>query len=138
MDPGELGRVGLKTACFRRIVAADIPTDACALLVDCVATYLNLTPEEMSEYAILDMDGRNREAQTMEMSWGDRLRREGMELGARRMLIRLLDQRFGKLPESVEQRVEKINSVERLIRLAERVLTARSLEEVGLAPRADV
>jgi hypothetical protein len=141
MDPGELGRIGLKMACLRRIAAAGIPSNARDLLVDCVATYLNLTPAEISEYAILDTDGKNREARTMEMSWGDRLRqegrREGMEQGARRVLIRLLGQRFGKLPENVRRRIEEIDSVERLTRLSERVLTARSLEDVGLTPRTD-
>jgi hypothetical protein len=145
MAPGELGRVGLKTACLRRIAGASMPSDARDLLVDCVATYLKLTPEEISQYPILDTDGKNREASTMEMSWGDRLRqegrrlgrREGMEQGARRVLIRLLGQRFGELPESVRHRIEEIDSVERLTRLAERVLTARSLEELGLTPRTD-
>jgi hypothetical protein len=149
MDPGELGRTGLKMTCLQRIAEAGLPAEGRDLLVDCVATYLKLTPDEISEYATLDSDGKNREAQTMEMSWGDRLRqegqrlgrkegrREGLEQGARRVLLRLLGQRFGQLPDSVRRRVAEIDSVERLTRLAERVLTARSLEDVGLAPRSD-
>jgi hypothetical protein len=78
-----------------------------------------------------------------EMSWGDRLRaegwregqREGMEQGARKVVLRLLGQRFGRVPVSVRRRVEEIDSVDSLIRLAERVMTARSLEDLGLAPR---
>lgn len=84
-----------------------------------------------------------------QMSWGDKLRaegwregkkegrREGMERGAQKMLLRLLTQRFGRLPVGVRQRIEEIDSVDRLIRLAERVLTAHSLEDLGLAPRSD-
>ena len=80
-----------------------------------------------------------------EMSWGDRLRaegwkegrREGMEEGAQKVLLRLLSQRFGRVPAAVRRRIEEIDSVDRLIRLAERVLTARSLEDLGLAPRSD-
>ena len=64
-------------------------------------------------------------------------RREGLEQGARRVLLRLLGQRFGQLPDSVRRRVAEIDSVERLTRLAERVLTASSLEDVGLTPRSD-
>lgn len=62
-------------------------------------------------------------------------RREGKKEGAREVLLRLLTQRFGLLPASIRQRVEEIDSVIRLTRLAERVLTARSLEDLGLAPR---
>lgn len=80
-----------------------------------------------------------------EMSWGDRLRaegwregrREGVEHGARKVLLRLLTQRFGRLPVGVRRRVEEIDSVDRLIRLAERVLKARSLEDLGLASKPD-
>ena len=73
----------------------------------------------------------------MEMSWGERLEARGMEEGARKVLLRLLGQRFGRLPVGVRKRVEEIDSVDHLIQLAERVLTARSLEELGLVPRSD-
>lgn len=76
-----------------------------------------------------------------EMSWGDRLRaegwREGVGQGAQKVLLRLLTRRFGRLPVAVRRRIEEIDSVDHLIRLAERVLTARSLEDLGLAPRSD-
>jgi hypothetical protein len=141
MSPGKLGRAELKAACLRRIADARIPEDGRILLVDCVATYLELTPEEISEYATSDIGGGNRTMRLAEMSWGDRLRaegeRQGMELGARKVLLRLLSQRFGRLPLAVRRRVEEIDSVDRLIRLAERVLTARSLEDLGLVPRSD-
>lgn len=149
MDPGKLGRAELKAACLRRIAEARLPEDSRILLVDCVATYLELTPEEVSEYATLDSGGGNPAMRLAQMSWGDKLRaegwregkkegrREGMERGAQKMLLRLLTQRFGRLPVGVRQRIEEIDSVDRLIRLAERVLTARSLEDLGLAPRSD-
>ena len=59
--------------------------------------------------------------------------RAGMEKGAHQVLLHLLGKRFGPLPEKVRQRVETINSLDRLTELAERVLSARSLEEMGLA-----
>jgi hypothetical protein len=149
MNPGKLSRAQLRMRCLRRIAGARLTGDARDLLVDCVATYLQLTPEEESEYAIPDIGGGNPKMRAMdiEMSWGDRLkaearkegrkegRREGMEEGARKVLLRLLGQRFGRVPASVRRRVEEIDSVDRLIRLAERVLTARSLEDLRLAPR---
>jgi len=145
MNPGKLARVELKEACLRRIAGARLAEASRILLVDCVATYLELTPEEVSEYATSDIGGGNPTMRLTEMSWGDRLRaegwekgyREGMELCARKVLLRVLTQRFGRLPVAVRRRVEEIDSVDRLIRLAERVLTARSLEDLGLAPRSD-
>lgn len=80
-----------------------------------------------------------------EMSWGERLEARGWKAGieqgersaARKVLLRLLRQRFGRIPVAVRGRIEEIDSVDRLIRLAERVLTAHSLEDLGLAPRSD-
>lgn len=145
MNPGKLSRTELKAACLRRISEARLSEDKRLLLVDCVATYLKLTPEETSEYATSDIGGGNPAMRLTEMSWGDRLRaegwkegqREGMEQGTRKVLLRLLAHRFGRVPVTVRRRVQEIDSVDLLIRLAERVLTARSLEDLGLAPSPD-
>ena len=145
MNPGNLSRAELKAACLHRIAEAPVSEDRRFLLVDCVATYLELTPEEISEYATSGIGGGKPAMRLTEMSWGDRLRaegwregrREGVEHGARKVLLRLLTQRFGRLPVGVRRRVEEIDSVDRLIRLAERVLKARSLEDLGLASKPD-
>ncbi|MEA2602655.1 MAG: hypothetical protein QOF89_3647 [Acidobacteriota bacterium] len=68
-------------------------------------------------------------------------RREGMQegveagaqQGARQVLLHQLGKRFGPLPETVRRRIEAISSLDRLTELAERVLSAHSLEEMGLA-----
>ncbi|HEX4963680.1 MAG TPA: DUF4351 domain-containing protein [Thermoanaerobaculia bacterium] len=60
-------------------------------------------------------------------------RREGVEEGTRKVLLHQLGKRFGPLPEAVRRRVEAIDSLDRLTRLAERLLSADSLEEMGLA-----
>jgi flagellar biosynthesis/type III secretory pathway protein FliH len=57
---------------------------------------------------------------------------EGQVEGMRRLLLQLLDQRFGPLPRRVRQRVEEISSMEILSELARRVLQAGSLQEMGL------
>ena len=62
-------------------------------------------------------------------------KQEGLEEGARslqQVLLRLLDQRFGPLPESVHRQVEAISSLRRLTRLGEQVLTVGSLRELRL------
>ena len=101
------------------------------------------------------MDGRARElyegllAESQEgnramMTWAEKFeaqavergRQEGLQeglRGMREMLLRLLERRFSPLPGGVPQRVSAIDSTEELTRLAEKVLSARSLEELGLA-----
>jgi hypothetical protein len=70
-------------------------------------------------------------------------RREGRTVGRRearteaveslrRIVLALLEQRFGALPPKVRKRVETIVSLPRLEELARRVLVAGSFEEMGL------
>jgi hypothetical protein len=53
--------------------------------------------------------------------------------GASQFLLLLLAEKFGPLPEKVRQQVEAIDLPNRLAKLGARVLTAHSLEEMGLA-----
>jgi predicted transposase YdaD len=66
-------------------------------------------------------------------------RREGLEEGreevlqrTRRILLRQMKQRFGRVPRPVRTRVQAISSLDQLERLADKILVARSLEEMGL------
>jgi putative YhgA-like transposase/uncharacterized protein DUF4351 len=59
-------------------------------------------------------------------------RREGQLEGMRKMLLRLLDQRFGKLPQKARRQVAALSSARQLERLLERAVAARSLKELGL------
>lgn len=155
MRSGVLGRAGHKMACLRRIAEADLDDHRRLLLVNCVETYLQLKPREAAELEALRVHEANREVHAMELTWADRLRAEGWSTGRnegrkegeqegrrrerertvrslRPLLLDLLGERFGPLPEAVRRRVEEIDSVERLTRLARKGLSARSLEEMGL------
>jgi predicted transposase YdaD len=59
-------------------------------------------------------------------------RQEGQLAGMRQLLLQLLEQRFGTLPLGVRRRVKAIASPQELGALAERVLVAGSLAEMGL------
>jgi len=89
----------------------------------------------------------NREVKAMEMTWERMLeqresvgrsegRSEGRTEGGidalRQVVLRLLDRRFGAVPEKVRRSVEAIDSPESLNELAERVLDAGSIDEMGL------
>ena len=55
---------------------------------------------------------------------------EGEVKGRRDTVLRVLAQRFGKLPQQVRRKVAALESVAELERLLDRALTARSLEEL--------
>ena len=59
-------------------------------------------------------------------------RKEGELEGMRRLLLQVLEQRFGPLPLSVKTQVAAISSAAALQRLARRALTAESLAALRL------
>ena len=140
MDPGSWSRAELKIACLRRIAGLKGRSDP-FLLVDCVENYLQLDSREVAEFDALRSRKENREVRAVAMTWSETQqakgreegRTEGMQGGARQLLLHQLGKRFGPLPENVRRRVEAITSLDRLTELAERVLSARSLEDMGLA-----
>jgi hypothetical protein len=73
-----------------------------------------------------------KEVRTMRMTWAEKLEEKGREQGVRQTLLRQLGLRFGPVSEDVRRRIEAIGSVERLNQIAEQILVARSLEEMGL------
>jgi len=132
MDPGPLSRPELKMACLRRIAGFRGRFDS-LLLVNCVENYLQLSAEEAVELKALRSRKENREVQTMALTWSEKLEARGEAKGGREILLSLLAERFGPLPEDARRQVEEISSRKRLTKLAKRVLTAHSLEEMGLA-----
>jgi hypothetical protein len=147
MDPGSLSRAELKMACLRRITGLRGRTDP-FLLVDCVENYLELDVREVAEFEALRSQSENQEVRTVAMTWSEKIaaqgeakgeargeakgRGEGRGEGAREILLLQLVERFGPLPEGARHKVEEISSLQRLTQLAKRVLTAHSLEEMGL------
>lgn len=141
-----------KAACLRRIFAApEIDELRRFLLAHCVETYLELQGRDAEELEILWSRERNLEERAMFMTWSERLEAKGLEKGReqglekgreqglekgleqiRQILLRQLSLRFGRIPESVRQRIHAIRSVERLTGIAEQVLVAGSLDEIDL------
>jgi len=143
MRPGRWSRAEHRMACFRRIAAAELPELQRFLLVNCVETYLQLSGQDAAEYARLSEQTENREVTVMEMTWADRMQHKGRVQGRaegraeaieslRGIVLHLLEQRFGPLPERVRRRVERFRTLRPLRRIAERVLVAHSLRDLGL------
>jgi predicted transposase YdaD len=99
-----------------------------------------LEGRDAEEMEALQARGNAEEVRTMRMTWADQMRLEGRqqgreqgrEQGIRQTLLRQLGKRFGPLPEETRQRLEAIRSEERLNEIADQILVARSLEEMGL------
>jgi hypothetical protein len=146
MQPRSRDPRALRRACLARIARAPGLSDERRFrLFECVANYLELDggAEEELEALLAAQDGK--EAKEMARTLRQALLEEGLEQGIERgietgrargmreVLARQLSRRFGPLPEAVTVRLEQIQSTEELARLAERVLQARSLAELGLA-----
>jgi flagellar biosynthesis/type III secretory pathway protein FliH len=58
--------------------------------------------------------------------------KEGRQEGMRQLLLQQIERRFGPLPAEQRRRVEAITSPARLKRLADKILTVSSLDEMGL------
>src|SRR5258708_3625219 len=117
-----------------RVLLVHIEIEGRRQLANCIESYVQLSPEEVKELASLGSlkDRRTQIVSTSLFTWTDRVEIEGEKKGMRRILLDLLQERFGAVPDDVRQRVEKIRSEDRLSRLAKKVLTARSLKEMRL------
>jgi hypothetical protein len=65
-------------------------------------------------------------------SWERRARAEGVLASKRETLLAQLDEKFGSVPETTNQRVQSIESKEELDRLLCQLIHANSLTEMGL------
>jgi flagellar biosynthesis/type III secretory pathway protein FliH len=144
-----MSRAEHKLACLQRIATTPLDELHRFLLVNCVETYLQLEGRDAEELEALQARGNTEEVRVMRrMTWAEQLveegwekgveqgreqgREQGLEQGFRQALLRLLGARFGPLSDDVKRRVEAIRSIERLNQVAEQILVARSLEEMGL------
>jgi len=134
MDPRPWGRARLKLGCLQRIHEAPLKEAEHIELVKCIETYLQLTPQEAEEFAWLGTPERS--VKTMNLlyieTWEDKMILKGKGLGAQHVLLGLLEDRFGPVPDEVRVRIEKIRSVDRLTRLVQKAAKAKSLKSLRL------
>lgn len=134
-----------RLACLRRIaVARGLNPAQRFLLFNCVATYLEWDGRAEEEFAALLAEQGPREVRAV-MTWAEKFEaraiekgqqeglQKGRQKGMQEILLDLLRARFRSLPPDIAGRVEAITSPRELRRLAKSVLSAGSLEELGLA-----
>ncbi|HYU33888.1 MAG TPA: DUF4351 domain-containing protein [Thermoanaerobaculia bacterium] len=133
--------------CLQRIAASDVTELRKQALVNWVETYVQLTQEDARELQrLLDLEG-NEEIKAMELTWLGKAEARGVEKGIaqgaetakreavermRRVVLRQIEQRFGKVPAKVRRKVEAIDSLEPLADLAERVFVVPSIADLDV------
>lgn len=140
-----------RVACLSPIAETELDDARRFLLANCVATYVQLDESGWAEYrALLDEEQHERVAimertlltnadRAAQHGFEQGLERgraqgieKGLEQGRREVLLDLLGRRFGPLPDATLRRLQELRSPEELGRLAERILDARSLDDLGL------
>lgn len=129
MNEGAWSRAEQKRACLTRISESPLNHAERFELANCVETYLQLTPEEAGEFSLLGTSGTRR-TRTMlyRMTWADQMKRDG----ALAILETQIEDRFGSIPDEMKLRLGRIRSIDRLRRLARKLLKAQSLQDLGL------
>ena len=138
----------LRVSLMSRVVQSELDDARQLILIDLIQTYFGLSSEQMARYQRLVSRKEYRKVQEVELTWADKLLKQGEEKGIekgreqgreagllegkREALLRQLGAKFGPLPEATTTRVESIDSVSELDDYLERILTARSLQEMVL------
>ena len=111
------------------------------LLTNVVETYLKLNRRDKARFEKLLSKPENREVEMVISVYEERGiekgKKQGIEIGTvqaeRKTLILQMEHKFGSLLENVRASIQNIDNVEELDRLLRLVLTAQSLEEMGLS-----
>ncbi len=118
------------------------------LLTNVVEKYLKLDDEERASFEALMATPEGKEVKMVVSVYEERgiekgIKQDieqgiaqGVELGVARgkcsTLLRLMERKFGTIPDDVRTRMEAITDVEELDRLLDVILMAGTLEEIGL------
>ncbi len=148
MKPGSPARARWKLECMTALGRIRVDEARRRLLVDCIETYVTLNAREERQFDRLVRLRGNREVRRMRKTWSEQLmergeargeargRKLGQQLGElrakRETLLALMRAKYGPLPSRTSKAVAAIESRRRLDTLLRRVLSARTLEEMGL------
>ena len=125
--------VWLKAEAWRRVEESSVNEFQKFLLTECVNAYLPLRdPAQQAEFKELIQKDQYQEVRKMTTTFHEEGRVEGRLEGKREVVRMLLEARFDTVDANVVERLEKM-SADQLETVAKRLLTANSLEEVGLA-----
>jgi hypothetical protein len=139
MQSGQQGRARHKFEVLRRLTEAAINEAQLGVLASVVETFLPLTRRgEAAEYQRIIADSNVQERggtviNIFEERGEQRGLQKGLLQGQRALLTRMLQSKFGNLPTELEARLLAVSDPAQIELLSERILTARTLEEMGLS-----
>ena len=133
-------RLTLRALMLQHVAESKLDEAREFLLKNLIETYFKLAAEEKEGFSRLLMKSEYREAQEMELTWADEMREEGRKegirtgllVGKREALKHLLAKKFGPLPQETVSRLDTLESLDELDVYLDCVLSADSLEEMGL------
>jgi len=120
--------VAFEADLMRRVAKSELDDFRKFLLFDIIETYSRLSAEERARFERLISRKEYRTVQKVKETWSDRMRAEGK----RETLLRLLRAKFGPLAPETIMKIDAMGSLEELDTYLDRILTAESLEEMGL------
>ena len=111
-----------------------------ALLANLIETYLPLGAAEEAEFERLVAQPEAKEVRDMITIYEQRGIEKGIEQGIEQGILRgkkdtllhLMQSKFGELPVTIVAKVRSLSSVEDVNSLTDRILSAASLEQMGL------
>jgi hypothetical protein len=121
---------------LRWVVTSGLDDARKLLLVNIIETYFELSDDEQRRFERLLSRKEFRTVQEVKETWLDRARAEGRQAGViegkREALLRQLSAKFGSLTPDTIAKVAAVPSAAELDAYLDRILTAESLEDVGL------
>jgi hypothetical protein len=132
MKPGRLGLLAEKYRSMQQTLLSSVDEARKSLLLNLIETYMPLNAEQEAEFAQLLGQEEAQEVRRMITVYEERGIAKGITQGKREMLLHQMRLKFGELPEPILTKVEAIATETELDALSERILTANSLEEMGL------
>ena len=124
----------LRREMLTRVLESELDEARKYLLVNVIETYFKLSGEEVARFRRLLSGEEYRKMHEVELTYFDELELKGVLKGKRETLLRLLTAKFGPLPEDTAARIAGISSALELDTYLDRVLTANSLQQIGLGP----
>jgi len=141
MSPGGRTRREWRMECVRALARIRANDARRRLLADCVETYLPLAGREKARFERWLASSSNREVRKMRKTYSDQMEeigerrgeKRGEMRGKREALLSQLRVKFGRLPAEVVRTIAAIDNARRLNALLRRVVTARSLDQMGFS-----
>lgn len=133
MRPSKMGKVAQKFRSLLALAKSEANEAQMVLLTNVVETYLKLNRRDTAKFEKLLSKPVNKEVEMVISIYEERGIEKGLVRGERKSLILQMEHKFGTLSENVRTSIENIDNVDELDRLLRLVLTAQSIEEMGLS-----